>query len=112
MLTVEQRVQRGIAFLDLFAPDGWREKIDTADICMSSARKCIIGQVFGSYFDFVGRNGFDDSMIADYGFNAGVEYDTYPDVLPDGYCCADCDGEAVIRDDYTALQDEWIKVLS
>ena len=93
MLTVEQRVQRGVAFMDLFAPDGWREEIDADNLHMHDANGCVIGQVFGDYFDFADEYDFTNSMMADYGFNSSRKLD-----------------ENIL--DYAALEDEWKRVLS
>ena len=45
MTTIKQRVSRGIELLDQEVPD-WFDKIDLDDLDLSSARSCVLGQVF------------------------------------------------------------------
>jgi hypothetical protein len=108
MLTVEQRVQRGIAYLDLFGPENWRSLIDKQYINMSSRLDCPGGQVFGNYTDMPRFYGFSQD---DYGFTMTyVEETEYSQAASDWYAS---DAE----DDFfpvwgKALRDEWIKQLS
>lgn len=44
--TIEERVARGAAFLDVARP-GWRDDITPAALSLASGCKCILGQIFG-----------------------------------------------------------------
>lgn len=48
MATVEDRVASGVYMLDIFSP-GWRQKIDLANLDITSCRDCVLGQIYGSY---------------------------------------------------------------
>jgi hypothetical protein len=49
MSALQERIQRGIAQLDQYAPD-WREKVDTQRLDMSSGKDGLLEQVFASTF--------------------------------------------------------------
>ena len=46
------RVERGAAWLDAQAP-GWESKVDVGRLVMNNCSRCIIGQVFGHFEEFV-----------------------------------------------------------
>lgn len=50
MSTIEQRVQAGAAWLDENQP-GWESKIDLDFLDQSYCYECVLGQVFGDYWD-------------------------------------------------------------
>jgi hypothetical protein len=43
--SAEERVARGVAFLDEHAP-GWRDKVEINDLRMQDSCRCVLGQVF------------------------------------------------------------------
>src|SRR5579859_5527888 len=47
-MTIEQRVQRGIALLDEHIP-GWRARIDVARLDMGSGEDGLIEQLYGTF---------------------------------------------------------------
>lgn len=49
-MTIPDRVQRGAAYLDDIAP-GWPDRIDTLKLDIGSPCRCILGQLYGDYFD-------------------------------------------------------------
>ena len=49
-LSVEERVQNGICFLDERVP-GWRERIDLDTLDVTDAQNCIVCQLFGAFGD-------------------------------------------------------------
>jgi hypothetical protein len=112
MLTVEQRVQRGVALMDLLAPEGWREWIDCDHLDMSKASWCILGQVYVSYW-YAPRS-FSDFDLADYGFTTnGTKYSYAPWAVyedDEDYYCSECNSNDA--PDFNALTSEWRKVLS
>lgn len=50
MSDTSPRIERGAALLDLSAP-GWDKKIDLNILDLSHIRYCIIGQVYGDYYN-------------------------------------------------------------
>lgn len=49
-MTIAERVAAGAAWLDEHAP-GWIGRIDVDHIRMSDCTRCILGQVYGSYWE-------------------------------------------------------------
>lgn len=48
--TVEQRVQAGAAWLDEHET-GWVDRIDLDRLSLEHCKRCVLGQVFGDYYD-------------------------------------------------------------
>ncbi len=46
-----QRIDRGIAWMDEHAPADWREKIDQKKLNMGDPCNCVVGQVFGDFWE-------------------------------------------------------------
>lgn len=95
--TIEERVARGVEYMDTYAPEGWRDMIDLNALSIISTDQCVWGQVFrdpcsympgyGLHKDAFYRNTDGKLFTWDYGFNA-------------------TDGE------WTELDEEWRRVLS
>lgn len=72
--------QQGAAALDEVAP-GWTEKIDLDALRMESCRNCVLGQVFGDFWNAYTTGGVFGSEDActhsfEYGFDdENAEYD-------------------------------------
>lgn len=97
MLTMQERVQAGIKYLDSDLSVGdWRELIDLEKLDMSSELDCIIGQVFGNFRDHFGI-GFWGDITEDHE-SVALGF-AYPD-------------SKYNRELYLELEDEWRKVLS
>ena len=67
---LDGNIIKGIALLDIHVPN-WREKVNTNEIDMDSAKRCVIGQVYGSY-----AGGLDALALYhfnEYGFNYTTE---------------------------------------
>jgi len=77
------RAIKGMEYLDEYAP-GWIDKIDLANLNMVNTRFCVLGQVFGNYWDHVVRDGaFWENVprhhkVSDYGFQ--VDNDDYESI--------------------------------
>lgn len=56
----ENQIARGIELLDKQHP-GWREKINLDDLSIASSDRCIVGQLYGSFW-----NGAEQ-MVPTYG---------------------------------------------
>lgn len=72
-MTVEQRVAAGAAWLDTNRP-GWSELVDPATLNINDGCLCVLGQVYGHYFqspnDARWADKERDQYLADvYGFN-------------------------------------------
>lgn len=48
---LDQRVARGIEWLDANAPEGWQARINLHKFNMADPCRCVLGQVFGDYWD-------------------------------------------------------------
>lgn len=64
------KVNAGIQLLDTEKP-GWREKIDLDNLDLGSCDICVLGQVFGNYYDGVEKLKVD---AYEYGFNTGGSF--------------------------------------
>jgi hypothetical protein len=51
MYDYTENVRRGIAFLDEYAPAGWRDRIDWSKVSIMSTDDCVAGQAFGPTID-------------------------------------------------------------
>lgn len=67
--TIAERIERGAALLDEHAPD-WPSRVNPARLCIASGCECMVGQVFGNYWDGMGAMGQPGSGSA-FGFIAG-----------------------------------------
>lgn len=47
---VSERVAAGVAYLDEQAP-GWRDRVNLDRLRMSHCEDCILGQIYGDYWD-------------------------------------------------------------
>lgn len=79
MLTIAERVAKGVEYMDTFAPANWRSRINLDDLTISSSVYCIWGQVFDDGSGWSGFtthsnefhtnvNSYNDSP-SDYGFD-------------------------------------------
>lgn len=90
-MTPQERVGEGAALLDRTVPD-WETKIDLANLVIWDGCRCILGQLYGTYF-----NGTDmlldedDKKAAAHGF-AALPYD--PQLGP-------------LNDEWEELQQVW-----
>lgn len=108
-LTVEERVSRGVKWLDKHGPEDWREKVTIDDLDMGSACRCILGQVFAKtdkYYEDgdVWKTGFD--AVCDKGYEGKSGYKSvalYP-------CRYGFDATGNLED-YEALAGEWSRIL-
>lgn len=77
-LDIPNRVARGVAWMDERYPDWWREDcehpIDTNVLDMNSPRKCLLGQIHGSFYN--------SPICTDEAVALGFDSD---DMWPDGF---------------------------
>lgn len=99
MPTISERVARGTAWLDENRP-GWIDEIDLDRLLMSSPCNCVLGQLYGNYFEVI----WGDPVAPrppdgrSHGFNA---YDAY-----------DLGGTASQLAEYDDLHAEWVRVIT
>lgn len=67
--TMRAAVQRGAALLDQRVP-GWRGRVDVLTLNMRSARLCVLGQLYGDYYDAVHVLNLGSSACEEHGFNS------------------------------------------
>lgn len=81
-----ERVARGIQFLDDSAWPDWRSKIDLDALYLYSSNECILGQIFGTYYDGLEEleigNGCSccaqyEISAMDLGFNTNYSHDEH-----------------------------------
>lgn len=101
-----ERVARGAALLDQKRP-GWAHAIDTGTLDLQSSCLCVIGQVYGNFYSYVGAVTGDASGVgssrphaARLGFWVETEHDSRP-----------LDTDTIV-DGYRALQDAWIEAIA
>jgi hypothetical protein len=70
-LTIKERVAYGVRFLDSVEP-GWEDKVDLVKLNMAAGDRCVLGQVFGDYYDAAIKwfGSVDAPTARDYGFIA------------------------------------------
>ncbi|GLF99921.1 hypothetical protein [Streptomyces yaizuensis] len=49
LLSVNDRVDNGVRFLDVHGPDGWRGQIDVSNLDIESGATCVVGQLFSDW---------------------------------------------------------------
>lgn len=97
--TIRERVEAGAAWLDLHRP-GWWQQIDLAKLNVRHECRCVLGQLFGSYYrapislDESCTLGFDAS-----GAIAVLDHD------------ADEPGYAEMDDEFDALTAAWTALI-
>lgn len=57
------RVDAGIAFLNVAKP-GWEKKIDLDEFDLQNPWTCVLGEVYGNYFDGREKIGMDENDTA------------------------------------------------
>ena len=82
----EAQIQAGAKLLDRQVGKHWAEEIDTDSLDMHSCFRCVVGQLFGNYWEGIDslwdNSGYDDSncdFSAVHGFNTAnwTNQDTY-----------------------------------
>lgn len=117
--TVQERVQRGVKWLDRHKKD-WRKEVVVKDLDMSDGCRCVLGQVFAKpaakeyeYTDEDIKAGWVDAFTWVIGkFNrrrGSVVLCREPAKY--GFDCTDADTNEENNRDYANLQREWKKVL-
>ncbi len=75
MSSVQERVDKGVQLLDFKCP-GWRKKVYASKLDMSDILNCVLGQIFGYYYDGLNELELSDNPeeLCDsprhFGFNA------------------------------------------
>jgi hypothetical protein len=100
--TISERVQAGATWLDEHRP-GWVADIDLDRLLLSSPCRCVLGQLYGSYYDAPVKY-YDTS---DYGFATLAE----DQVLPDDDASQDA-YEAAIDGEYAELDAAWRELVA
>ena len=67
MLTIQQRVENGVKFLDERLPD-WKTKINIEEINIATFDKCILGQIFGNFCLSFEKLNHEFSSLEELGF--------------------------------------------
>ncbi len=65
---LRERVERGAAFLDEHEPRWWK-RIDEERLRLRSDCNCVLGQLYGSYGDFVMETELGFSWSEEHGFD-------------------------------------------
>lgn len=68
LLDLRERVAKGVALLDGYDP-GWRLAVDVEALDIPDEDLCILGQVFGNYFEGKDRLGINGENGSVYGFD-------------------------------------------
>jgi hypothetical protein len=108
MLTIQERVAKGIAYLDEFGPEDWFSRIDLSQLDIADPKWCVLGQVFACDADEYNTTGY------------WAHQDTFDENTNDG--CPKCHGfdfgydycDEVDEHHYASgegLRDEWITQL-
>jgi hypothetical protein len=68
MTSVEARVQAGMAFLDTALGPDWVRRINVSRLDINANCYCVLGQLYGDYYEGRIRLGIDFTMSEDLGF--------------------------------------------
>ncbi|HEY6019690.1 MAG TPA: hypothetical protein VIY48_07260 [Candidatus Paceibacterota bacterium] len=98
LLDLRERVAKGVELLDAHDP-GWRHEVDVEKLDILDEEYCILGQVFGDYFEGKGHLGIAFEPGSIYGF------DTYHFSFEPS-----SDGEYVMVGS-GVIKDEWMRHL-
>ena len=72
----EAQIAKGVQYLDADLGMSWPEKINIQRLELNSCYRCLIGQLYGSYYcRFDGEDGVEDGM--EFGFSTDNR-DRYP----------------------------------
>jgi hypothetical protein len=64
-----EKVAAGVAYLDdLPLADNWRARIDPVRFSLGSPQRCVLGQLFGNYYDATHDLGLSAAKQSHYGF--------------------------------------------
>jgi hypothetical protein len=112
MLTQEEareRVAKGAAHLDQAQP-GWATKIDHGRLRLASCRRCVLGQLYGFFYDSFLHFGWRTPMA---GERIGESHPAYllGFSLPGPTTAAAVMNESAVID-YGVLQDAWIEAIA
>lgn len=66
---IRQRIRAGIDLLDEVGPENWRERIRPNELNIQLLDNCILGQVFGDFFQGCEDLDLNAWTATDYGFN-------------------------------------------
>jgi hypothetical protein len=97
---IRERVARGASLLDVKAP-GWAARVATDRLAMDKCDSCVLGQIYGGYFDGTGElfgelewegdsDDPEEMAAEDHGFNISSKSHYYDDL-----------------NQYSALADAW-----
>lgn len=106
-LTIEQRVQAGVEWLDENRPS-WVEEIDLVELDMDSCNMCVLGQLFGNFWDAPISDTpppIEQEELAAYHEMAGARGFSY------GRRITIPAEEAALDEDLDALTAEWRRVI-
>lgn len=98
-LTIEERVENGVAFLDQVAI-GWEHRINLQTLRLWACSSCVLGQVFGDYTDAVRIFDIEEIEARALGFMAGAEDPVWTRQQRD-----------TDEDVWDLLEDEWRRVI-
>jgi hypothetical protein len=77
MPDIDKRVARGMKLLDKKGPKNWRAQVDLNRLNMSHADRCVLGQVYGGFWNGLSRLGLRseaaEQKVARHGFAAWDE---------------------------------------
>lgn len=94
-----ERVRAGVKWMDDNAPGGWRGRINLRTFNMEEPCRCVIGQVFGDYWD----------VLVDFGVveDERAEEDAQAWEVDHGFNLSDDDSE----EEWDALERAWVIAL-
>lgn len=91
---IEERVARGVGWLDANRTDWW-DAIDLNWFILSSPCRCVLGQLYGDYMD--------SPLVEEHGDEAGVER---------GFNAGGGEWKDATFAEFEALEREWRRVIA
>ena len=70
----QEQVEEGAAWLDEYDP-GWDERINLAELELNDCKQCVVGQLFGDYYEFLTLTYMGKAQEVDRGFFADGDHD-------------------------------------
>lgn len=99
---IQKRVHAGATFLSLMRGGRWWDEIDTDTLRLTDMHNCVLGQLYGNFWDAFDQWGLTTDEAVNLGFYVHLDYSAL-----------DVEAElSRVRDEWTALTHEWRRFIT
>lgn len=111
-MTVTDRVQQGVAWLDANGPDRWWTLVELLELDLTSGCSCVLGQVFLTAGEEAYQSGFSRGVEIAKDQKGFTELEASDWTIESGFDAVDEYEDFMVRADFVALTAEWTKVIN